>query len=222
MDSAALRLFKIESDINGILPAGGGSLYIYFVSLLSRLCSALEDGDGILRSIALGSFLASCGLSSAKAFEPLVREPVRRFCVLGEVDWSQQDDTGRAFYRNGKRPNVVLRVNPNAWNSESSTSQGEHFECPPCKALCGVQDTIERGWRHLTFFSTAANWLPGCRALGVASTESIWGRFNLAQVPWDPARQRWVGTSYIFGKALAAFNKLSRPTWVYNCDIDAD
>jgi len=27
--------------------------------------------------------------------------------------------------------------------------------------------------------------------------------------------------NYIFGRALAAFNKLSRPTWVYNCDIDA-
>src|SRR6266852_73930 len=32
---------------------------IYFVSLLSRLCSALEDGNGVLRSIALGSFLAA-------------------------------------------------------------------------------------------------------------------------------------------------------------------
>ena len=29
---------------------------------------------------------------------------------------------------------------------------GEHFECPHCKALCGVHDTIERRWRHLNFF----------------------------------------------------------------------
>ena len=56
--SAALRLLKVESDINGILPAGGGPLHIYFVSLLIRLRSAL-GGNGILRSTALRSFLAA-------------------------------------------------------------------------------------------------------------------------------------------------------------------
>ena len=25
---------------------------------------------------------------------------------------------------------------------------GEHFECPVCKDLCGIHDTIERRWRH--------------------------------------------------------------------------
>ena len=43
---------------NGILPAGGGPLHIYFVSLLIRLRSAL-GGNGILRSTALRSFLAA-------------------------------------------------------------------------------------------------------------------------------------------------------------------
>jgi transposase len=29
---------------------------------------------------------------------------------------------------------------------------GQHFECPQCRRLCGVHDTIERRWRHLNFF----------------------------------------------------------------------
>jgi transposase len=29
---------------------------------------------------------------------------------------------------------------------------GEHFECPVCKDLCGIHDTIERRWRHMDFF----------------------------------------------------------------------
>src|ERR1700752_2768586 len=29
---------------------------------------------------------------------------------------------------------------------------GEHLECPQCRALCGVHDTLERRWRHLNFF----------------------------------------------------------------------
>ena len=58
--SATQSLFKVESDINGILPAAdGGPLAIYFVSLLNRLCSALENGNGILRLISLSSFLAA-------------------------------------------------------------------------------------------------------------------------------------------------------------------
>jgi len=56
--SAALRQLKVESDINGILPAGRRAPSIYFVSLLIRLRSAL-GGNGILRSTALRSFLAA-------------------------------------------------------------------------------------------------------------------------------------------------------------------
>jgi len=29
---------------------------------------------------------------------------------------------------------------------------GEHFECPVCKDLCGIHDTIERRWRRMDFF----------------------------------------------------------------------
>jgi hypothetical protein len=56
--SAALRLLKVEADINGILPATRRAPAIYFVSPLSRLRSAL-GGNCILRSTALGSFLAA-------------------------------------------------------------------------------------------------------------------------------------------------------------------
>jgi len=43
--SAALRLFKVEADINGILPAERAPA-IYFVSSLSRLRSALWEVTG--------------------------------------------------------------------------------------------------------------------------------------------------------------------------------
>ena len=49
---------------------------------------------------------------------------------------------------------------------------GEHFECPLCKALCGVHDTIERRWRHLNFFQYRCELLASvprtwCRTDGV-------------------------------------------------------
>src|ERR1700745_4005800 len=50
---------------------------------------------------------------------------------------------------------------------------GEHFECPQCKALCGVHDTIERRWRHLNFFQYRCEQSPRCHAPGVAQTGSI-------------------------------------------------
>jgi transposase len=50
---------------------------------------------------------------------------------------------------------------------------GEHFECPVCKALCGVHDSIERHWRHLDFFQYRCELVPRCHALGVARTGSI-------------------------------------------------
>jgi hypothetical protein len=65
--SAALRLLKVESDINGILPARGGPLYIYFVSSLSRLRSALGGGNCILRSTA-SWLVPRRELSTAKVF----------------------------------------------------------------------------------------------------------------------------------------------------------
>jgi transposase len=50
---------------------------------------------------------------------------------------------------------------------------GEHFECPHCKALCGVHDTIERRWRHLNFFQYRCELVARCRAPGVAPTGYI-------------------------------------------------
>ena len=56
---------------------------------------------------------------------------------------------------------------------------GEHFECPHCKALCGVHDTIERRWRHLNFFQY--------RCELVAKVPRTWCRkdgVHQVQVPW--------------------------------------
>ena len=56
---------------------------------------------------------------------------------------------------------------------------GEHFECPHCKALCPVHDTIERRWRHLNFFQY--------RCELVAKVPRTWCRrdgVHQVQVPW--------------------------------------
>jgi len=56
--SAALRLFKVEADINGILPAERAPA-IYFVSTLSRLGSALWEVTVFCVRQHAGSFLAA-------------------------------------------------------------------------------------------------------------------------------------------------------------------
>jgi len=56
---------------------------------------------------------------------------------------------------------------------------GEHFECPHCRALCGVHDTIERRWRHLNFFQYRCDL--------VAKVPRIWCRkdgVHQVPVPW--------------------------------------
>ena len=56
---------------------------------------------------------------------------------------------------------------------------GEHFECPHCKAFCGVHDTLERRWRHLNFFQY--------RCELVAKVPRTWCRkdgVHQVQVPW--------------------------------------
>jgi len=56
---------------------------------------------------------------------------------------------------------------------------GQHFECPQCRALCGVHDTIERRWRHLNFFQY--------RCELVAKVPRVWcGKDGVHQVavPW--------------------------------------
>jgi len=62
--SAALRLLKVESGINGLLPTSWGPS-IYSVSLLIRLRYALED-DRLLRSSAVRSFLAASSQTQNK------------------------------------------------------------------------------------------------------------------------------------------------------------
>jgi len=57
-NSAALRLLKVESGINGRLPTSWGPS-IYSVSLLIRLRYALEEVNRLLRSSAVRSFLAT-------------------------------------------------------------------------------------------------------------------------------------------------------------------
>jgi hypothetical protein len=56
--SAALHLFKVESDINGILPAERAPA-IYFVSPLNRLRSALWEVTVFCVGQPAGSFLAA-------------------------------------------------------------------------------------------------------------------------------------------------------------------
>ena len=63
---------------------------------------------------------------------------------------------------------------------------GEHFECPVCKASCGVHDTIERRWRHMNFFQY--------RCELVAKVPRTWCRTDgVHQVPGTlgPPRQRF-------------------------------
>jgi hypothetical protein len=67
--SAALRLLKVESDINGILPAGGGPLPFISFLALSRLRSALREVTAFCVRQFLGSFLAAVPASAKAAGE---------------------------------------------------------------------------------------------------------------------------------------------------------
>jgi transposase len=58
---------------------------------------------------------------------------------------------------------------------------GQHFECPRCKELCGVHDTIERRWRHLNFFQYRCELVAKvprtwCRKDGALQVEVPWAR----------------------------------------------
>jgi len=58
---------------------------------------------------------------------------------------------------------------------------GEHFECPVCKASCGIHDTIERRWRHLNFFQYRCELVAKvprtwCRTDGVHQVPVPWAR----------------------------------------------
>jgi transposase len=58
---------------------------------------------------------------------------------------------------------------------------GEHFECPVCKDLCGIHDTIERRWRHMNFFQYRCELVARvprtwCRKDGVHQVQVPWAR----------------------------------------------
>ena len=58
---------------------------------------------------------------------------------------------------------------------------GEHFQCPVCKASCGVHDTIERRWRHMNFFQYRCELVARvprtwCRTDGVHQVPVPWAR----------------------------------------------
>jgi hypothetical protein len=58
---------------------------------------------------------------------------------------------------------------------------GEHFECPVCKDLCGIHDTIERRWRHMDFFQYRCELVARvprtwCRKDGVHQVQVPWAR----------------------------------------------
>ena len=58
---------------------------------------------------------------------------------------------------------------------------GEHFECPVCKASCGIHDTIERRWRHMNFFQYRCELVAKvprtwCRTDGVHQVPVPWAR----------------------------------------------
>src|ERR1700724_3870850 len=58
---------------------------------------------------------------------------------------------------------------------------GERFACPHCQVLCGVHDTVERGWGHMNFFQyrwelaarVPRTW---CRTDGVHQVQVPWAR----------------------------------------------
>src|SRR6266566_9283594 len=95
--SATLRLFKVESGINGLLPTSWVPS-IYSVSRLSRLRSALGSYC-ILRSIALSSFLATASQPQKLSVLYSGAKQGGWICILGERGLNKKDDTGRTFYR---------------------------------------------------------------------------------------------------------------------------
>jgi transposase len=72
----------------------------------------------------------------------------------------------------GEPKRLELRLEPVA---------GKPFECPVCKAGCGVHDTIERRWRHLDFFQYHCDLVAKvprtwCRKDGVHQVPVPWAR----------------------------------------------
>ena len=85
----------------------------------------------------------------------------------------------------------------------------EHFECPRCKALFGVHDTIERRWRHLNFFQYRCELV--ARAPRSSSGAAPWTRegsgFSLLTEALDMSPADVKGATDHFPQARIAFDK---------------
>jgi hypothetical protein len=133
------------------------------------------------------SLVPRYGLSTAKAVGTLFGKPSRRD---GFAFWVTVDSIRRMTRRKlftalglGRQWRVAqcrFEGEPKRLELPLEHVAGEHFECPVCKASCGVH-TIETRWRHMTFFPVslrtgglgAAHW---CRTDGVHQVPVPWAR----------------------------------------------
>ena len=181
-------LFKVESGINGLLPLDKlGVPSIYSVSRLSRLRSAL----GRLLSfalIALSSFLATVS-QPRKSRGYLAREANRGVDLhfgwtVDSIRRMTPEELFTAALGLGRQWRVAecrFEGEPKRLELRLEHVPGEHFQCPVCKASCGVHDTIERRWRHMNFFQYRCELVARvprtwCRTDGVHQVPVPWAR----------------------------------------------
>ena len=70
---------------------------------------------------------------------------------------------------------------PRALELHLDFRRGSRFECPHCRALCPVHDTVERRWRHLNFFQFRCDLVARvprvkCENDGVTLISTPWAR----------------------------------------------
>ena len=136
-----------------------------------------------MRSTALGSFLAR----GCQPQKDLVGETKQGFAFLGLVD-SVAKMTPEEVFTPALGLGQQWRVTQCRFEGEPKHLElrlehvpGEHFECPHCRALSGVHDTIERRWRHLNFFQYRCDLVAKvprtwCRKDGVHQVQVPWAR----------------------------------------------
>jgi len=106
---------------------------------------------------------------------------------LVRVDWNKQmtpEELFTAALGLGQQWRVVecrFEGEPKRLELRIEHVPGQHFECPHCKALCGVHDTLERRWRHLNFFQYRCELVARvprtwCRTDGVHQVQVPWAR----------------------------------------------
>ena len=141
-----------------------------------------------MRSIALRSFLATVS-QRAKAVGTLFGKPNRRggFAFWVTVDSIRRmtpEELFTAALGLGRQWRVAecrFEGEPKRLELRLEHVPGEHFECPVCKASCGVHDTIERRWRHMNFFQYRCELVAKvprtwCRTDGVHQVPVPWAR----------------------------------------------